>query len=369
VHSPSHCPRAIILSAICCLLSPQQYSTHPLSTQQMRALLVSLVSAVIVAVSIVKARVCPDGRSACDDTTTCCLADEGVYGCCPLPNAVCCEDYLHCCPEKTRCDVQAQRCVSPDGLSSQIRRKQQARQIKAKFVVCPDHRTKCDDDATCCALGQGRYGCCPMPDAVCCEDHLHCCPEGTECDVEHGMCHSQERGAIMWWKKQHAAKIGQKAAVRTKPASNICTDGTKCTATNKCCEAEDGSYSCCPLKNGLCCKGAQFCCPRGYKCDEGQCYRDDEETVVSKLAIETSPASEDTDEDSVLCADGSACPSTNKCCRSKNNDGSVYYSCCPLRKGVCCEHTCCPRGYQCAEGDKCVFNQKLQTTTRELFNF
>ena len=31
-------------------------------------------------------------------------------------------------------------------------------------------------------------GCCPAPNAVCCPDHLHCCPHGTVCDVQHGRC-------------------------------------------------------------------------------------------------------------------------------------------------------------------------------------
>jgi hypothetical protein len=27
-----------------------------------------------------------------------------------------------------------------------------------------------------------------MENAVCCEDHLHCCPEGYTCDVKDGRC-------------------------------------------------------------------------------------------------------------------------------------------------------------------------------------
>lgn len=29
---------------------------------------------------------------------------------------------------------------------------------------------------TCCLLASKRYGCCPFPNAVCCQDHVHCCP-------------------------------------------------------------------------------------------------------------------------------------------------------------------------------------------------
>ncbi len=41
---------------------------------------------------------CADGKSECPTGTSCCQLDSGEYGCCPLPNAVCCSDHLHCCP-------------------------------------------------------------------------------------------------------------------------------------------------------------------------------------------------------------------------------------------------------------------------------
>ncbi|KHJ97788.1 granulin [Oesophagostomum dentatum] len=39
----------------------------------------------------------------------------------------------------------------------------------------------CPDSATCCRLPDGKWGCCPIEDAVCCEDHVHCCPGGSRC--------------------------------------------------------------------------------------------------------------------------------------------------------------------------------------------
>lgn len=50
---------------------------------------------------------------------------------------------------------------------------------------------RCHDGQTCCALQEGGYGCCPMPDAVCCEDKVHCCPKDTTCDVAAGACRSK----------------------------------------------------------------------------------------------------------------------------------------------------------------------------------
>ncbi|VDO36907.1 unnamed protein product [Onchocerca flexuosa] len=50
--------------------------------------------------------------------------------------------------------------------------------------ICPDGKSTCRDSATCCPVGAGIYGCCPMKDAVCCDDHTHCCPSATKCDME-----------------------------------------------------------------------------------------------------------------------------------------------------------------------------------------
>ena len=58
-----------------------------------------------------KGVLCPDKHSQCADGATCCGLLDGHYGCCPLPNAVCCSDHLHCCPSATRCDVMEGRCL------------------------------------------------------------------------------------------------------------------------------------------------------------------------------------------------------------------------------------------------------------------
>ena len=31
-------------------------------------------------------------------------------------------------------------------------------------------------------------GCCPLDHAVCCDDRLHCCPQGTKCEMDKGAC-------------------------------------------------------------------------------------------------------------------------------------------------------------------------------------
>ncbi|KAH7694482.1 granulin-like, partial [Aphelenchoides avenae] len=54
---------------------------------------------------------CSDGKSKCPDHTTCCPIAEGIYGCCPAENAVCCEDHVHCCPQGTTCDTAQGTCT------------------------------------------------------------------------------------------------------------------------------------------------------------------------------------------------------------------------------------------------------------------
>ncbi|KAL9966889.1 hypothetical protein ACROYT_G025026 [Oculina patagonica] len=54
-------------------------------------------------------------------------------------------------------------------------------------VVCPDGQSQCPDGDTCCKLSSGAYGCCPVPNAVCCSDGVHCCPNGYTCGAG-GFC-------------------------------------------------------------------------------------------------------------------------------------------------------------------------------------
>ena len=54
--------------------------------------------------------------------------------------------------------------------------------------------------------------------------------------------------------------------------SNVdCGDGYSCQSGNTCCLLNDGSWGCCPYKNGVCCK--ETCCTHGTYCsaDERTC--------------------------------------------------------------------------------------------------
>ncbi|GAA6111389.1 granulin a isoform X1, partial [Tachysurus ichikawai] len=56
-----------------------------------------------------------DDTVTCPDETTCCKTEEGGWACCPLPQAVCCEDFMHCCPHGTKCNLAAQKCDNSSG--------------------------------------------------------------------------------------------------------------------------------------------------------------------------------------------------------------------------------------------------------------
>ena len=146
-------------------------------------------------------KVCPDGQSECPDGSTCCKLSSGEYGCCPLPNAVCCSDGEHCCPNGYTCDVPAGTCTH--GSSSIASLKMYAAvqvitHIRAgSGIVCPDKQYQCPNGSTCCKVPSGTYGCCPLKNAVCCSDNIHCCPEGYTCDVKGGMCCNVKRMYVL----------------------------------------------------------------------------------------------------------------------------------------------------------------------------
>ena len=50
-------------------------------------------------------------------------------------------------------------------------------QLSVRNVECDDG-SSCPTGTTCCKLSTGDYGCCPYPEAVCCDDGEHCCPNG-----------------------------------------------------------------------------------------------------------------------------------------------------------------------------------------------
>uniref|UniRef100_A0A671SCP3 Granulins domain-containing protein n=1 Tax=Sinocyclocheilus anshuiensis TaxID=1608454 RepID=A0A671SCP3_9TELE len=142
--------------------------------------------------------------AACPDGTTCCKTKEGGWACCPLPEAVCCDDFIHCCPHGTTCNVAAGSCDEPSGSKPWFEKLPHTQtlyktSILFNYVPCND-TVACPDGTTCCKTKEGGWACCPLPEAVCCDDFIHCCPHGTTCNVAAGSC-DELSGSKPWFKK------------------------------------------------------------------------------------------------------------------------------------------------------------------------
>lgn len=327
--------------------------------------------------------VCPDGKSSCSGEDTCCLMADNNYGCCPSENAVCCADGRHCCPSGYTCDNEAGTCVSGSMAQPLLRTDNASATSEmqlATFVSASpalvdgnkcDDSYSCDDNATCCRMEDGNWGCCPLVRATCCDDKKHCCPEGYECYWH--ICKKKSPWAngpafLPMKEKKPALPSGHNRA-----AFVPCPDGhSKCPDGSTCCPAGDEQqYGCCPLPNAMCCSDGVHCCPEGYQCDLGR------EACVAPSGVGEVATSQNwfnkvlgrferpskmggqeaVKERMITCADGkSKCPADSLCCPSKTATGDSF-ACCPFADGQCCvdgKH-CCPSGYNCGK-DACVLD-------------
>ncbi|NWI10747.1 GRN protein, partial [Crypturellus soui] len=261
---------------------------------------------------------CPDGESECPESSTCCVMPSGAWGCCPMPEASCCPDKVHCCPRATICDLAHDRCLAPAGqhplgtkFPARKRQSQSWLPVALGQVTCPDGRSACPDGATCCQLPSGHFGCCPLQNAVCCPDHVHCCPQGYTCDPEGGSC--LQGGVHVPWH--------EKTPARTAVRDVKCDDEMSCPAGNTCCQLSSGKWGCCPLEQAVCCPDHVHCCPQGYTCDPegGSCLQGGvhvpwHEKTPARTAVRD-----------VKCDDEMSCPAGNTCCQLS----SGKWGCCP----------------------------------------
>jgi len=131
---------------------------------------------------------------SCALTETKCQNSYGNFSCCPYTNGTCCGPEGYCCPKEYTCDSKLETCVynDPD-------RKKQTPQPSIKLVTarkrsrfallelgqqqqCKNAEYSCSDSYTCCSTdSDDTYGCCPVKNAVCCQDGLNCCPSGYSC--------------------------------------------------------------------------------------------------------------------------------------------------------------------------------------------
>ncbi|XP_066531021.1 granulin 1 [Hoplias malabaricus] len=278
----------------------------------MRALFLETMIAVLVlllAALVSSDVICPDGKH-CDDNNTCCPTDTG-YGCCNYPNAVCCSDKVHCCPQDYVCDTKSMHCVKeglpwysiPMSPQKTAKEQKETNPVSSPSVVYCDSYHTCPDGTTCCRSPQGIWSCCIYNIGQCCPDGFHCCPYGYYCDITSTRC---LRGAL------------------SLPALHIPATLNK---QDQCCLSEEG------------------CCPHGFRCDEKSraCVSDLDENspvVPLKQALDR-----EVQDEVIRCNGRFYCPSAHTCCKTPTGD----WGCCPYPLGQCCKDGkhCCEFGFNC----------------------
>jgi hypothetical protein len=163
-----------------------------------------------------------------------------------------------------------------------------------------------------------------MTNAVCCSDHVHCCPHNTRCDVAQGKCLQGNETEFPWAEKVSAKLIrpSDRVEKRTCPGPANVT----CHTASTCCPLErNGASGCCPVIDGQCCSDRRHCCPRGTRCARGHCLKSGFRMSWTKIAgLQGMEAR-------VSCLDGSHCPSESTCCPMEFGYHQ-HYSCCPTKQ-------------------------------------
>uniref|UniRef100_A0A8B9T7H7 Granulin precursor n=1 Tax=Anas platyrhynchos TaxID=8839 RepID=A0A8B9T7H7_ANAPL len=329
----------------------------------------------LAGVAAVSALRCPDGTSECPSNATCCVTPDGSWGCCPMPQASCCEDKVHCCPHGTTCDLAHGRCISPHGdipLSTKFPawKSQWRAPAPLRQVTCPDGRSACPDGATCCQLPSAQYGCCPLQN-VSVSPCPHTAPRGggglspavlspaavpprRPCAAATGSTAVPKAPPATWSApcaprcrtrrgRRHAVRLGWDwdppgailgaqgtlaVTIRLSPVGDVkCDDQMSCPDGNTCCRLSSGAWGCCPLEE----VGGTGGTRTGPQGRDGQ--------DASPRDVPREPVGD------VKCDDETSCPDGNTCCRLS----SGAWGCCPLEQAVCCKdhQHCCPRGYTC----------------------
>uniref|UniRef100_A0A8C5GSS2 Progranulin-like n=1 Tax=Gouania willdenowi TaxID=441366 RepID=A0A8C5GSS2_GOUWI len=286
-----------------------------------------------------------DAQTMCPRGNTCCQKEDGQWACCPLPQAVCCDDHEHCCPKGYRCNVAEQTCDKPDATAVLWLQKALLLQgVPVTLVsggnMC-DSKTSCPGDTTCCFMKrEQKWGCCLVPEAVCCEDGDHCCPKGHSCEPHRSSC-SRGPHVVPWFTKLSA---------RTQPASISdvkCDDKSSCASGTTCCRLPTKEWGCCPLVKAVCCEDHEHCCPQSYTCNmqTGTCEKNFANTFPQSKVVRSDLRGTDHGSDVPCDSTGEYhCPLQHTCCQVSDSE----WGCCPFTQAVCCSASlCCPSGSSC----------------------
>ncbi|XDV13219.1 hypothetical protein PO909_001678 [Leuciscus waleckii] len=280
---------------------------------------------------------CNDTAS-CQDGTTCCKTKDGGWACCPLPQAVCCDDFIHCCPHGTTCNVAAGSCDDPSGSSPWLEKlpvkpissqNVAVTQVSSVYSDVPCNDTaSCQDGTTCCKTKDGGWACCPLPQAVCCNDFTHCCPHGKICNVAAGSCDDPSCSGVPWVEQVPVQPVISQNVIDTQKSDVPCNDTASCQDGTTCCKTKDAGWACCPLPQAVCCDDFIHCCPHGTTCNVAAGSCDDpsgSSPWLEKMPTRPRVAGQRSTKN-VNCDSSHICPESNTCC--KNVDGD--WACCPL---------------------------------------
>ena len=72
--------------------------------------------------------------------------------------------------------------------------------------------------------------------AECCDDKIHCCPQGSKCETKSGTC-VQGGDKTEWFTMQLSTVL---EIVK-------CDSRHECPSGNTCCKLKSGQWGCCPL--------------------------------------------------------------------------------------------------------------------------
>ena len=235
---------------------------------------------------------CPDGISECKNQTTCCKMKTGVYSCCPVAKAACCDEGEYCCPEEYTCNGTL--CVrshsAPTMKSDNIHQLIATKLTNPSLISCPDNTTSCVDTNTCCQQPSGTWGCCSFERAVCCADKQHCCPEEYDCDEDSKTCIrmiTATRPIVKMSKFPSKPLLlndrsSKDVMCQSKNNTVICPDNNTCCAT----ASDFNPYICCPFPSASCCNDKRHCCPNGYQCDDNNGTYTCSKQLLHKLSMQ-----------------------------------------------------------------------------------
>jgi hypothetical protein len=78
----------------------------------------------------------------------------------------------------------------------------------------------CPTGNTCCRNGSGGFSCCPVVDASCCPDYVHCCPpEHPVCDLSTGSCTARSMQSMLAGKVSRVPWLTKAPSTRRPPVS------------------------------------------------------------------------------------------------------------------------------------------------------